>query len=201
MHLVNKKRNFVCLSFFCGSKWKKTFPFCFKKTTTSFFTFCSFLVSPKMKKTSFPFAWLWTKKKQQQLSLFVCSFFASPNDDNWWYVGRWYGIPNLVMTWWLKWVVVTKVSKCWWRHIEMVPKSKQFEILYCQICKNIVLLKIINVIKLILFILIKIYSFKLIIFSNFFFQTKRGRRPNGVRNWVDKKKCEQKKRYDDYDYH
>ena len=111
---------FVC-PFFVAQNEKKRFPFASKKTTTSFFTFCSFLVSPKMKKTSFPFAWLWTKKKHQQLSLFVCSFFASPNDDNWWQVSRWYGIPNLVMTWWRRWVVVTKVSKCWWRHIEMVP--------------------------------------------------------------------------------
>ena len=107
---------------FLWLKMKKTFPFCFKKTTTSFFTFCPFLVSPKMKKTSFPFA-LNKKKACQQLSLFVCSFFASPNDDNWWQVGRWYGIPNLVMTWWLRWVVVTKLSKCWWHHIEMVPKG------------------------------------------------------------------------------
>ena len=54
------------------------------------------------------------RKKQQQLSLFVSSFFFFfQNDDNWWQVGRWHGITNLVMTWWLGWVVVTKWSKCW----------------------------------------------------------------------------------------
>ena len=62
-------------------------------------------------------------EQKKSISNFLCCLFlfASPNDDNWWQVGRWYGIPNLVMTWWLRWVVVTKVSKCWWRHIEMVP--------------------------------------------------------------------------------
>ena len=66
------------------------------------------------------------RKKQQQLSLFASSFFfCFRSDDNWWQMGRWYGIPNLVMTWWLGWVVITKWSKCWWRHIEMVPEQKQ----------------------------------------------------------------------------
>ena len=46
--------------------------------------FCSFFECLEMKKTKFPFAWLYqkTKKQQQQLSLFVCSFFATPYDDN-----------------------------------------------------------------------------------------------------------------------
>ena len=63
-----------------------------------------------------PKFWNLKNRNSNFLYLFVL-FFASPNDDNWRQMGRWYGIPNLVMTWWLRWVVVTKLSKCWWRHI------------------------------------------------------------------------------------
>ena len=116
---------FVC-PFFELLEMKKTFPFCLKKTTTSFFTCLTrffFFVFVRKKQVCLLLGFN-QRKKQQQLSLFVSSFFfASPNDDDWWQVGRWYGITNLVMTWWLGWVVVTKWSKWWWRHIEMVPKE------------------------------------------------------------------------------
>ena len=74
----------------------------------------------------FLFCFRQKKTSATALSLFVSCFFFFwfPSDDNWWQVGRWYGIPNLVMTWWLRWVVVTKLSKCSWRHIEMVPLEK-----------------------------------------------------------------------------
>ena len=75
---------------------------------------CPFFVWPEIKKN----VSLFLQKNNNFLYLFV--FFSSHNDDNWWQVGRWYGIPNLVITWWLRWVV-TKLLKCWWRHIEMVP--------------------------------------------------------------------------------
>ena len=106
-------------------------PLCLKKTTTEFYfflyffdAFFPFLFSSEKNKFLFCLQLLLgfkQRKKRQQLSLFVSSFFfCFPSDDNWWQVGRWYGIPNLVMTWWLGWVVVTKWSKCWWRHIEMI---------------------------------------------------------------------------------
>ena len=111
---------FVCPFF----ELLEMFPFCLKKTTTSFFTYLtrfSFFVFVRKKQVSLLLGFK-QRKKRQQLSLFVSSFFfCFPSDDNWWQVGRWYGIPNLVMTWWLGWVVVTKWSKCWWCHIEMVP--------------------------------------------------------------------------------
>ena len=77
-----------------------------------------------------------SKKNKRNNTFFICFFFFFfyfPSDDNWWQGGRWYGNTNLVMTWWLGWVVVTKWSKCWWLHIEMVPynllyKTKFF---YC----------------------------------------------------------------------
>ena len=112
---------FVC-PFFELLEMKKNF--CLKKTTTSFFTYLtrfSFFVFVRKKQVSLLLGFK-QRKKRQQLSLFVSSlFFCFPRDDNWWQVGRWHGIPNLVMTWWLGWVVVTKWSKCWWHHIEMVP--------------------------------------------------------------------------------
>ena len=118
---------------------KKRFPFASKKTTTSVFTLFFFLVLPKQQQQLCLLVLFWYRPKWKKkfslllrfikrhkksnsnfLHLFVL-FFASLNDDNWWQVGGWYGIPNLVMTWWLWWVEVTKLSKCWWRHIEMVP--------------------------------------------------------------------------------
>ena len=113
-----KQYNFVCLSFFWVARNdKKRFPFAWKKTTISFLT-CL---------TRF-FFFVFVRKKQvslllgfKQIYLFLLFFLCFPSDDNWWQVGRWYGIPNLVMTWWIGWVVVTKWSKWWWRHIEMVP--------------------------------------------------------------------------------
>ena len=78
-------------------------------------------------KNKFAFCLALNKEKSSSnfLYLFLLFFFFQ-NDDNWWQVGRWYGITNLVMTWWLGWVVVTKWSKCWWRHIEMVPNALPF---------------------------------------------------------------------------
>ena len=95
-----------------------------KKTTTSFFT-CQltrffFFVFVRKKKFVFCLA---LHKEKRNSNFFYLFFFPPPNYDNWWQVGRWYGITNLVMTWWLRWVVVTKCSKCCWRHIEMVPKK------------------------------------------------------------------------------
>ena len=101
---------------------KKRFPFASKKQQLLSLLFVLFWFRPKWKKQVSLL--LGFEQKKASATFFVCLFlFASPNDDNWWQVGRWYGIPNLVMTWWLRWVVVTKVSKCWWRHIEMVPKA------------------------------------------------------------------------------
>ena len=113
---------FVC-PFIELLEMKKTFSFCLKKTTTSFFTcFSFFLFYFRQKKKVCLLLSFKQRKTQQQLFLFVSSFvFCFPNYDNWWQVGRWYVITNLVMTWWLGWVVVTKWLKCWWRHIEMVP--------------------------------------------------------------------------------
>ena len=106
--------------FLNGSKWKKMFPFCLKKTTTSFFTCLTRFFFFQKKQVCLLLGF---KQRKKQATFFICFFFffCFPSDDNWWQVGRWYGIPNLVMTWWLGWVVVTKWSKCWWRHIEMVP--------------------------------------------------------------------------------
>ena len=118
-----KQYNFCLFVLFLScSKWKKTFPFCLKKTTTSFFIcFSFFLFYFRQKKKVCLLLGFKQRKTQQQIFLFVSSFFCFPNYDNWWQVGRWYGITNLVMTWWLGWVAVTKCSKCCWRHIEMVP--------------------------------------------------------------------------------
>ena len=59
-----KKLCFFVL-FLSGSKWKKTFPFCFKKKKL-----LSLLVRS--------FFWFRPKWKKQQLSLFVCSFCFRP---------------------------------------------------------------------------------------------------------------------------
>jgi len=66
------------------------FPFCLKKTTTSFFTYLtrfSFFVFVRKKQVSLLLGFK-QRKKRQQLSLFVSSFFffASPVmtiDDRW----------------------------------------------------------------------------------------------------------------------
>ena len=87
----------------------------------------SFLFSSEKNKFVFCLALNKEKSNSNFLYLFLL-FFCFPNDDKWWQVGRWCGIINLVLTWWLGWVVVTKWSKCWWCHIEMVPKLwKKFE--------------------------------------------------------------------------
>ena len=128
-----KQYNFVCLSFFWVTRnEKKTFLFCLKKKTTSFVTCLTlFFFFVFVRKNKFTFCLALNKEKSNSNFLYLfLLFFCFPNDDNWWQVGRWYGITNLVMTWWLGWVMVTKWSKCLWRHIEMVPwkanKKKQF---------------------------------------------------------------------------
>ena len=103
---------FVC-PLFEWLEMKKNVSLLPQKTTTSFFTFFVFV---RKKQVCLLFGFK-QRKKQQQLSSFVSSFFFYfPSDDNWWQVGRWSGITNLVMTWWLGWVV-TKLSKWSWHHI------------------------------------------------------------------------------------
>ena len=106
------------------SEWKKNVSLLLQKNNNFFFLslFVLFWFRPKWKKQiSLLLGFIKRRKNNNSnfLYLFVL-FFFSVNNDNWWQVGRWYGIPNLVMTWWLRWMVVTKLSKCWWRHIEMV---------------------------------------------------------------------------------
>ena len=103
---------FVCLFLSC-SNWKKNVSLLPEKNNNFFL----YLFNPF-------FLFCFCQKK----TFFICFFFffCFHSDDNWWQVGRWYGIPNLVMTWWLGWVVVTKWSKCWWRHTEMVPNIDVF---------------------------------------------------------------------------
>ena len=103
VHLVNKKRNFVFLSFFWaiktswfwslvldfGSKWKKTFPFCFKKTTTSFLTCLFFFGFAQNEKNKFPFCLALLKdEKKKTATFFICLFFfllplMMTIDDRW----------------------------------------------------------------------------------------------------------------------
>ena len=114
--ILNNATLFVCPFF----ELLEMFPFCLKKTTTSFFTYLtlfSFFVFVRTKQVSLVIGF--KQRKKQQLSLFVSTFFLLPQ---WWQLMTG-GITNLVMTWWLGWVVVTKWSKCWWR---MVPSSSFF---------------------------------------------------------------------------
>ena len=120
-----KQCNFVCLSFFWVARnEKKRFPFAWKKQQLLFLLVFRFFFFIFVRKKKFVFCLALNKEKRNSnfFYLFLLFFFAS-NYDNWWQVGRWYGITNLVLTWWHGWVVVTKCSKCCWRHIEMVPKG------------------------------------------------------------------------------
>ena len=114
------------------SKWKKNVSLLPEKNNNFFLylfnAFFSFFFSSEKNKFAFCLA-LKEKSNNNFFYLFLLFFFCFPNDDNWWQVGRWYGITNLVMTWWLGWVVVTKWSKCWWHHIGMVPYSSFEKIL------------------------------------------------------------------------
>ena len=119
--ILNSTTLFVC-PFFELLEKKKNFSLLPEKNN-NFFLY--FLFSSE--KIKFVFCLALSKEKSKQLSLFVSSVcFCFPSDDNWWQVGMWYGITNLVLTWWLGWVVVTKCSKCWWRHIEMVPYTNHW---------------------------------------------------------------------------
>ena len=90
VHLVNKKRNFVFLCFFWVSQnEKKTFPFCFKKITTSFFTCLFFFGFAQNEKNKFPFYLALLKdEKKATATFFICLFFfLLPSmmtiDDKW----------------------------------------------------------------------------------------------------------------------
>ena len=108
VHFNSKPEKKLCffVLFLSGSKWKKNVSLLLQKNNNFFLYLFVLLVSPKMKKTNFPLLGFIKRRK------------------------KWYGIPNLVMTWWLRWVMVPKLSKCWWLHIEMVPKfiSKKCQI-------------------------------------------------------------------------
>ena len=83
---------------------KKRFTFAWKNNNFILY----FVVFVRKKK--FAFCLVLKKEKSNTATFFICFFFffCFPNDDKWWQVGRWCGITNLVMTWWLGWVVVTK---------------------------------------------------------------------------------------------
>ena len=93
--------------FFCPIfEWlemkKKRFPFASKKQQLFSLLICLFFfgfAQNEKKKISLLLGFIKRKKKVKE-TFFLCLFFffASLNDDNWWQVGRWYGIPNLVMT-------------------------------------------------------------------------------------------------------
>ena len=111
MHLV-KKKLFLFVLFLSGSKWKKNVSLLLQINNNFFlYLFVLFWFRPKWKKqVSLLLGFKQKKSNSNFLFLFVLCF-AFPNDKNWWQVGRRYGIPNLVMGLWLRWVAVTKYCR------------------------------------------------------------------------------------------
>ena len=68
---------FFFVLFLSGSKWKKkTFSFCFKKTTTSFFTWLFFFGFAQNEKNKFSFCLALLKdEKKATATFFICLFF------------------------------------------------------------------------------------------------------------------------------